>query len=76
MTNEKFEEFVRATRYITIAERTPTKEEFPTAPPENLVTGSTVFTRMAGPVPLDDYFQWWRYQKGAIGGTPRDQTPT
>src|SRR5436190_13466790 len=65
VTNEKFEEFVKATGYITIAERTPTKEEFPTAPPENLVAGSTVFTPTAGPVPLNNFYQWWRYEKGA-----------
>jgi sulfatase modifying factor 1 len=63
--NEQFDQFVKATGYITIAERTPTKEEFPGAPPENLVAGSTVFTPTAGPVPLNDYFQWWRYEKGA-----------
>ena len=44
LTNGEFEKFVRATGYVTIAERKPTKEEFPTAPPENLVAGSTVFT--------------------------------
>ncbi len=65
VTNEQFAKFVRATGYVTIAERTPTQEEFPTAPPENLVAGSTVFTPTAQPVPLDDYFQWWRYEKGA-----------
>ena len=45
VTNEQFEKFVKATGYVTIAERTPTKEEFPTAPAENLVAGSVVFTR-------------------------------
>ena len=29
---------------MTIAEQKPTKEEFPTAPPENLVAGSTVIS--------------------------------
>ena len=65
LTNEEFEKFVRATGYVTIAERTPTEEEFPGAPPENLVAGSTVFTPTKSEVPLDDYFQWWRYVKGA-----------
>jgi formylglycine-generating enzyme required for sulfatase activity len=65
VTNEQFERFVKATGYRTIAEIAPTKEEFPTAPPENLVAGSTVFTPTAGPVPLNDHFQWWRYQHGA-----------
>jgi formylglycine-generating enzyme len=65
LTNEEFEKFVKATGYVTIAERAPTKEEFPGAPPENLVAGSTVFTPTKSEVPLDDYFQWWRYVKGA-----------
>ena len=65
VTNEQFEQFVKATGYVTIAERTPTQEEFPTAPPENLVAGSTVFTPTPAPVPLNNHFQWWRYQKGA-----------
>jgi formylglycine-generating enzyme len=65
LTNEEFDKFVNATGYVTIAERTPTKEEFPGAPPENLVAGSTVFTPTKSEVPLDDYFQWWRYVKGA-----------
>jgi formylglycine-generating enzyme required for sulfatase activity len=65
VTNEAFAKFVDATGYVTVAERTPTQEEFPTAPPENLVAGSTVFTPTRGPVALDDYFQWWRYEHGA-----------
>ena len=58
-------EFVRATGYVTIAERAPTAAEFPDAPPENLVAGSTVFTPPHEPVPLDDHYRWWRYERGA-----------
>lgn len=65
VTNAQFEKFVKATGYITIAERTPTKEEFPTAPAENLVAGSVVFTPPDHEVPLNDHFQWWDYVKGA-----------
>jgi sulfatase modifying factor 1 len=65
VTNEKFAKFVEATGYVTVAERAPTKEEFPTAPPENLVAGSMVFTPTPQPVPLNDYYQWWRYVHGA-----------
>jgi hypothetical protein len=43
----------------------PTKEEFPTAPPENLVAGSVVFTPTSGPVSLDGHYQWWSYVKDA-----------
>ena len=65
VTNTEFEKFVKATGYITLAERTPTREEFPTAPAENLVAGSVVFTPPDHEVPLDDHFQWWAYVKGA-----------
>jgi formylglycine-generating enzyme len=65
VTNGQFEEFVRSTGYVTIAERTPTKEEFPDAPVENLVAGSVVFTPTEHEVPLDNHYQWWSYVKGA-----------
>ena len=65
VTNEQFEKFVKAIGYVTVAERTPTKEEFPNAPPENLVAGSVVFTPPNEAVPLDNHLQWWSYVKGA-----------
>ena len=70
VTNDDFTKFVKATGYVTIAERTPTAAEFPNAPPESLVAGSTVFTPTSGPVPLHDHYQWWRYQKGASWRQP------
>jgi formylglycine-generating enzyme len=65
VTNEQFEQFAKATGYITFAERAPTKQEFPTAPDENLVAGSVVFAPTEKEVPLDNHFQWWTYVKGA-----------
>jgi formylglycine-generating enzyme len=65
VTNAEFAKFVQATGYVTIAERPPTKEEFPTTPPENLVAGSVVFSPTSTPVSLDDHLQWWSYVKGA-----------
>lgn len=65
VTNEQFARFVEATGYVTIAEQKPTQAEFPTAPPENLIAGSTVFTPTETPVPFDNYFQWWNYVPGA-----------
>ena len=65
VTNEQFAAFVKATGHLTVAERTPRAEDFPGAPPENLVAGSVVFTPPAGPVPLDNHYQWWSYVKGA-----------
>ncbi len=65
VTNEEFERFAKATGYLTVAERKPTREEFPDAPEENLVAGSVVFFPSSAPVPLDDHYQWWRYVPGA-----------
>jgi formylglycine-generating enzyme len=65
VTNEQFEKFVRATGYITVAERTPTRDEFPSAPAENLVAGSVVFAPTDREVPLNNHYQWWSYVKGA-----------
>jgi formylglycine-generating enzyme required for sulfatase activity len=65
VTNEQFERFVKATGYVTVAERTPRAEDFPGAPPENLVAGSVVFSPPGHPVPLNDHYQWWRYVPGA-----------
>jgi formylglycine-generating enzyme required for sulfatase activity len=65
VTNEQFAAFVKASSYVTIAERTPTKEEFPTAPAENLVAGSVVFAPPDHEVSLNDHYQWWSYVKGA-----------
>src|SRR5437764_1335958 len=65
VTNEQFARFVKATGYVTVAERTPEAKDFPGAPPENLVAGSVVFTPPRGAVPLDNHFRWWAYVKGA-----------
>jgi len=65
VTNRQFTAFVKATGHVTVAERTPTAEEFPGAPPENLVAGSVVFTPPDHEVPLDSHFRWWSYVNGA-----------
>jgi formylglycine-generating enzyme len=65
VTNEQFAKFVHATSYVTVAERTPRAEDFPGAPPENLVAGGVVFAPPHHPVPLNDYLQWWTYVHGA-----------
>jgi len=76
VTNEQFEKFVEATRYITVAEQAPKPEEFPHVPVGNLVAGSLVFTPTSSPVPLDDYLRWWRYQKGANWRHPEGPNST
>jgi sulfatase modifying factor 1 len=65
VTNAEFAKFVKATAYVTVAERKPRAEDFPGAPPENLVAGSVVFTAPNHAVPLNDHYQWWSYVHGA-----------
>ncbi len=65
VTNAQFEAFVRATGYVTVAERKPRAEDFPGVPVEKLVAGSVVFTPPSQAVSLDDHSQWWAYVPGA-----------
>jgi formylglycine-generating enzyme required for sulfatase activity len=65
VTNAEFERFVKATGYVTVAERKPRAEDYPGAPPENLVAGSVVFAPPKRPVSLDNFYQWWTYIPGA-----------
>ena len=70
VTNEQFARFTKATGYLTVAEKAPTREEFPQAPPENLKAGSVVFSPPPGAVPLDNHYRWWSYVHGASWRRP------
>jgi formylglycine-generating enzyme required for sulfatase activity len=65
VTNEEFTRFVKATGYVTLAERKPDPKDFPGTPPENLVPGAVVFTPPPTTVPLNDHYVWWSYVPGA-----------
>lgn len=73
VTNAQFAEFVKATNYITTAERKPDWEELkktlppgtPKPPDSLLVAASLVFKQSSGPVDLNDYSQWWSWKPGA-----------
>ena len=65
VTVAEFDRFVRATGYVTVAERTPSAQDYPDADPTVLVPGSLVFQRAPGPVDLSDQRAWWAYVPGA-----------
>jgi formylglycine-generating enzyme len=65
VTNRQFARFVAATGYLTVAERPLDPADFPSAPVENLVPGSLVFTPTPGPVDLRHLSQWWTWTPGA-----------
>jgi len=73
VTNAQFERFVKASGYVTVAERKPDWEELrkqlpPGTPkPEEsaLVPGSMVFTPSDGPVDLREMANFWQWTPGA-----------
>jgi sulfatase modifying factor 1 len=70
VTVAEFRRFVKATGYVTMAERPLDPADYPDADPTLLVPGSLVFHGTRGPVRLDDYRQWWRYVPGASWRQP------
>jgi formylglycine-generating enzyme required for sulfatase activity len=70
VTNAEFRRFVKATGYVTMAERPPDPADYPDADPALLVAGSLVFQRSSGPVDLRDYRNWWAYVPGACWRRP------
>ncbi|HLJ46701.1 MAG TPA: formylglycine-generating enzyme family protein [Bryobacteraceae bacterium] len=65
VTNAQFERFVKATGYVTIAERGLDAKAYPGAPAAMLQPGAPVFSPPEGPVPLNRPLGWWRWQAGA-----------
>ena len=73
VTNAEFAAFVKATGYVTTAERKPDWEMLrvqlprgtPKPPDSALVPGAMVFVASDKPVPLDDSARWWTYVPGA-----------
>lgn len=73
VTNAEFNRFVKATHYVTTAEKKPDwnelKKQLPpgTEKPDDslLVPASLVFSAPTHPVNLNDYSQWWTWKQGA-----------
>ncbi|HEY9559342.1 MAG TPA: formylglycine-generating enzyme family protein [Anseongella sp.] len=65
VTNAQFAEFVKATGYVTVAERELDPADFPGVAPAMLVPGSAVFSPPDHQVSLDNPLQWWKYVPGA-----------
>jgi sulfatase modifying factor 1 len=65
VTVAEFRRFVKATGYVTLAERPLDPAEYPDADPDLLTPGALVFRKAAAPVDLSDYRNWWEYVPGA-----------
>ena len=78
VTNAQFQQFVAATKYVTVAERKPDwnelKKQLPPGTPKPddsvLVPGSMVFTESAGPVDLSRMENFWRWTPSACWRHP------
>jgi len=78
VTNAEFSKFVKATGYVTIAERAVDWEEMkkqvppgtPKPPADVLAPGSLVFQPSKGPVDLRDLSAWWQWTHGASWSHP------
>jgi sulfatase modifying factor 1 len=72
VTNEEFTHFVKATGYLTVAERKPDPKDFPSVTVEMLKPFSIVF-KQPGPkekVDLQDQLSWWAIEYGASWKNP------
>src|SRR5215211_5904519 len=70
VTVAEFRRFVKATGYMTVAERPLDPVQYPDVEPEALVPGSLVFRPAGGPVDLRDVRNWWTYVPGATWERP------
>ncbi|MFC9325551.1 formylglycine-generating enzyme family protein [Kitasatospora sp. NPDC057015] len=71
VTVAEFRRFVKATGYLTVAERPLDPADYPGAGPADLVPGALVFRMTSGPVDLDDWRRWWSYAEGASWRRPQ-----
>jgi formylglycine-generating enzyme len=78
VTNEQFAAFVKATGYVTVAEKAPDAREFPGVPASELKPLSLVFTTPGPnePINLRDHRSWWRICYGADWQHPEGPAST
>jgi formylglycine-generating enzyme required for sulfatase activity len=65
VTNSQFQKFVKATGYVTVAERPANPDLYPGAQPDLLQPSSCVFVKPDRPVDKTSHYNWWTYIAGA-----------
>lgn len=65
VTNAQFAEFVKATKYVTVAQCPLPKEQFPDLPDEQRLPGSLVFHQPKQGVKQVQFLSWWHWTPGA-----------
>lgn len=67
----EFRKFADAAGYVTSAERPVDPALFSGAKPQMLMPSSVMFRKTAGPVDMNNHFNWWTYVPGADWKHPR-----
>ena len=70
VTRNDFARFIRATGYVTVAERQLKPSDYPGIDVQDLAPGSLVFTQTSGPVDLGNPGNWWKFTTGASWQAP------
>lgn len=70
VTNAQFAEFVKATGYVTRAEKPVDPRLYPGLPPDMQQAGAVVFTPPTDFSRGGDITQWWKYRPGASWKSP------
>jgi formylglycine-generating enzyme required for sulfatase activity len=65
VTNAQFAEFVKATGYVTVAERPLSPEQFPDLPEDQRQPGSLVFQKAKPNLKAVPVLSWWHWEPGA-----------
>ena len=65
VTNAEFAKFVKATSYVTVAERPLSKEQFPNLSDDERSPGSLVFKPPEEGIQQVAYLSWWQWTPGA-----------
>ena len=65
VTNAQFAEFVKATGYVTVAERPLSKKQFPELPDDQRLPGSLVFAMPSPEETEVPMLSWWHWLPGA-----------
>lgn len=71
VTLAEFRRFVKATDYVTVAERRPDPADYPEADIDALVPGALVFTMPRQRVGVENWRRWWAYVPGADWRRPQ-----